>query len=170
MSTVQIDTDQLEGEALDWAVAKLESEASPPGMSSAQVLLYRSIATKAFCYPKDRIQYSSDWPHAGPIIEREDITVLCARGEYQPAKSGTQQAYSKFWVAEKGKLSPSEIYGSQGDDFGTCFQVDPDNMTGPTALVAAMRCYVASKFGPKVEVPEELIAHQPKAPAKGPSI
>jgi hypothetical protein len=28
--------------------------------------------------------------------------------------------------------------------------------TGPTPLVAAMRCYVASKLGDEVEVPEEL--------------
>ena len=28
---------------------------------------------------------------------------------------------------------------------------------GPTALIAAMRCYVASKLGDEVEVPEELV-------------
>jgi len=28
---------------------------------------------------------------------------------------------------------------------------------GPTPLVAAMRCYVASKLGDKVDVPEELV-------------
>ena len=27
---------------------------------------------------------------------------------------------------------------------------------GPTALVAAMRCYVASKLGDEIEIPEEL--------------
>ena len=27
---------------------------------------------------------------------------------------------------------------------------------GPTPLIAAMRCYVASKFGNEVEIPEEL--------------
>lgn len=27
---------------------------------------------------------------------------------------------------------------------------------GPTPLIAAMRCYVASKLGDKVEIPEEL--------------
>ncbi len=29
-------------------------------------------------------------------------------------------------------------------------------MTGPTPLIAAMRCYVASKLGHEVEIPEEL--------------
>jgi hypothetical protein len=28
---------------------------------------------------------------------------------------------------------------------------------GPTPLIAAMRCYVASKFGDEVETPEELL-------------
>lgn len=30
------------------------------------------------------------------------------------------------------------------------------NTFGPTPLIAAMRCYVASKFGDEVEVPDEL--------------
>lgn len=30
-------------------------------------------------------------------------------------------------------------------------------MTGPTSLIAAMRCYVASRLGNEVEVPEELL-------------
>ena len=29
-------------------------------------------------------------------------------------------------------------------------------LTGPTPLIAAMRCYVASKLGDEVEIPEEL--------------
>lgn len=29
-------------------------------------------------------------------------------------------------------------------------------MSGPTPLIAAMRCYVASKMGDEVEIPEEL--------------
>ena len=30
-------------------------------------------------------------------------------------------------------------------------------MTGPTPLIAAMRCYVASKLGDEVEIPDELL-------------
>jgi hypothetical protein len=29
-------------------------------------------------------------------------------------------------------------------------------MLGPTPLIAAMRCYVASKLGDEVDIPEEL--------------
>jgi hypothetical protein len=34
----------------------------------------------------------------------------------------------------------------------------PDFQTGTTPLIAAMRCYVASKLGDDVEVPEELLS------------
>lgn len=33
-----------------------------------------------------------------------------------------------------------------------------DEYLGPTPLIAAMRCYVASKLGDEIEVPEEVTA------------
>jgi hypothetical protein len=33
---------------------------------------------------------------------------------------------------------------------------DPFYISGPTPLIAAMRCYVASKLGDTVDIPEEL--------------
>jgi hypothetical protein len=36
------------------------------------------------------------------------------------------------------------------------FMAMPDPYHGPTPLIAAMRCYVASKLGDEVEIPEEL--------------
>lgn len=30
-------------------------------------------------------------------------------------------------------------------------------LCGPTPLIAAMRCFVASKLGDEVEIPEELV-------------
>ena len=35
-------------------------------------------------------------------------------------------------------------------------EAEPWVFTGPTPLVAAMRCYVASKMGDQVELPDEL--------------
>ena len=32
-----------------------------------------------------------------------------------------------------------------------------ENTTGPTPLIAAMRCYVAAKMGDTIEIPEELL-------------
>ena len=35
----------------------------------------------------------------------------------------------------------------------------PDFQTGETPLIAAMRCYVASKLGDEVEMPDALVSH-----------
>lgn len=40
-------------------------------------------------------------------------------------------------------------------DFGKFFKAG--DYKGPTPLIAAMRCYVASKIGDDVEIPEELL-------------
>jgi hypothetical protein len=76
-------------------------------------------------------RYSTDWSQGGPIIEREGI----ATARFSDAPE---------WGAEI----------VDGDDYFA--SVEFKNF-GPTLLIAAMRCYVASKLGEEVEVPEELI-------------
>jgi hypothetical protein len=73
--------------------------------------------------------YSSDWAQGGPIIEREGISIV-------------QQGDAAEWVAS--------VYNHSEDDWHL-------HTTGPIPLIAAMRCYVASKMGDTIEVPEELI-------------
>lgn len=74
---------------------------------------------------------STDWAQAGPIIEREKISI-----EYMP---GAGDAGLDVWIATR--IEGSSVSEEQG----------------PTPLVAAMRCYVASKLGDEVDVPEELM-------------
>jgi len=73
-------------------------------------------------------QYSTSWAQGGPIIERENILL---NPQYP------------WWASTMRHIAApntnSLIY------------------TGPTPLVAAMRCYVASKLGDEVEIPEELL-------------
>jgi hypothetical protein len=71
--------------------------------------------------------YSTDWSQGGPIIEREEIDVLM------------EQQDLKTWAAE--------IYHSPKAYI---------RQRGHTPLIAAMRCFVASKLGNDVEVPKEL--------------
>lgn len=71
--------------------------------------------------------YSTDWPQGGPIIEREGIGIAKAEN-------------GEDWIAMRK-------YNLARDDSYWC---------GPTPLIAAMRCYVMSKLGDTVEVPEEL--------------
>ena len=70
--------------------------------------------------------YVNNWAQAGPIIEREGINLY-----FNP-----EDAKDFEWHAE---------------DRGSTWYTE-----GPTPLIAAMRCYVASKLGDTVEVPEEL--------------
>lgn len=64
--------------------------------------------------------------------------------------------------AQGGLIIEREGIGIERDDLGTWFasyDLSADTAwgaTGPTPLIAAMRCYVASKLGHEVDVPEEL--------------
>lgn len=76
------------------------------------------------------IKPSSDWSQGGPIIERERVSVRC---------------------------NHSAIYEDAVRWFATTDSdtTDPDTGEyGASPLVAAMRCYVASRLGDSVEVPE----------------
>jgi hypothetical protein len=78
---------------------------------------------------RSECQYSTDWCQGGPIIEREKIDLIY--DERVP-----QWAAIYFYLPE----GP-----------------EPDEYYGPTPLVAAMRCYVATKLGDTVSIPNELI-------------
>jgi hypothetical protein len=71
---------------------------------------------------------STDWSQGGPIIEREGISIV-------------QQGDAAEWVAS--------VYNHDEDDWHL-------HATGPTPLIAAMRCYCASKLGHEVDVPDEI--------------
>ena len=84
---------------------------------------------------KDWFEYSTDWALSGPIIEREEINLL--KRDDRPW-SGYAYRYGKH----------KKLRGQRGCEI---FRA-----TGPTPLIAAMRCYVASKLGDEVEIQEEL--------------
>jgi hypothetical protein len=73
--------------------------------------------------------YSHSWSQGGPIIEREWLDVTP-------------------W--------PNE---SDEDLRWQCVQHDSTDCLffGPTPLIAAMRCFVASRLGDEVDIPEELL-------------
>ena len=73
--------------------------------------------------------YSTDWAQAGPIIDREGIAVR-KYGDFPET----------IWQADKWQFKFAE-----------------PQAYGPNPLIAAMRCYVASKLGEEVEIPEELL-------------
>jgi hypothetical protein len=76
---------------------------------------------------------------------------------------GTAQAtgphYSTDW-SQGGPIIDREritIRFWEGESDVDAYKWDTPSSTGPTPLIAAMRCYVASKLGDDVEIPEELL-------------
>ena len=70
--------------------------------------------------------YSTEWEQGGPIIEREGLLV-------RPSFTDERDKWTSIlW-------EPKAVFES-----------------GPTPLIAAMRCYVASKLGYEVDIPKEL--------------
>lgn len=120
-------TSELGGQLLDAAVAKAEghyfhiySEAESPlgrPLTTAWKEHYDNSSEEEF-------EPSVDWAAAGPIIEREHISVMSPRGD-------------RFnWLAECAKGKP---------EYGFAH--------GETPLISAMRAYVASKFGEQIDLP-----------------
>lgn len=69
--------------------------------------------------------------------------------------------YSTDWsqggpIIERLIAARCKLY-LDNNDWPVCFdQGTNKGYCGPTTLIAAMRCYVASKMGDEVEIPEEL--------------
>lgn len=84
--------------------------------------------------PEGSYQPSTHWAQGGPIIEREGIELQCNTSALQAA-----------------------AYKNANPDWFACLKFRrADHWHGTTPLIAAMRCYVASKLGDTVEVPKEF--------------
>lgn len=133
MNMIEVKTQDLTGDALDWAVAQAIgayrgdyrfSENGPPD--------------KAWIFPDGvplnattgKFKPSTDWAHGGPLIESRTVTVA----PYSVSVSGA----AHFWVAEPWPEIEAPI-------------------DGPTPLIAACRAIVAGKLGVVVSIPAELI-------------
>ena len=74
---------------------------------------------------------SDDWAQGGAIIERENINFWT----------------SNSWQDERGNFTSIKT---------AKHPTSTQHHNGETPLIAAMRCYVSSKLGDEVELPEEL--------------
>lgn len=122
-------TSELTGAALDWAVAKCEGIDFTEGGVFHELNNFigrRSVAGNA--------NWSTNWAQGGPIIEREMIQ-LTPHCMVNPLHG---------WAA---------AFRSFDEDDDVCAL---HRMRGKTPLIAAMRCYVASKLGNEIDVPKEL--------------
>ena len=123
---MKIKTSELSGAALDWAVAKAEGN-DQFVQYTPHLRVYHQRTDGLSSYTVTFCP-STDWTRGGPLIERECIDIMFEGPEWY--------AYMRYEAA---------------DGYNRTLQYD-----GPTPLIAAMRCYVASKLGDEVEIPEEL--------------
>lgn len=122
-------TQDLIGAQLDWAVAKCEGYAlTSDGISN---LLVRGNEMLLLGPGSSSLNYSPTcyWMQGGEIIEREGIGIR-QYGDFPESR----------WQADKWAFK----------------FVDP-MATGPTPLIAAMRCFCASRLGDEINIPEELL-------------
>ena len=131
---MKIKTSELTGAILDWAVAKCESK-----LISVWAHNHHKVWVKnKFSFEDERIyEPSTDWAQGGPIIERECI--ISVIGEWDIDKTPVVQQWAARTLAY-------EIFGATDEGWSY----------GPTPLIAAMRCFVASNLGDEVEVPNEV--------------
>jgi hypothetical protein len=123
-------TSELTGAALNWAVAKCEG----------YDVFIKHAPVQVMYTPKGKRSWyiftpSTTWAQGGPIIEREMIQ-LTPHCMVNPLY-GWAAAYRSF---------------DEDDDVYALFR-----KRGKTPLIAAMRCYVASKLGDNIDIPKELL-------------
>ena len=124
-----IKTSELTAPALDWAVHKAKGR-------NIEVCMFFEYRT----HNNNMLHYSTDWSQGGPIIEREVISVYPHR-IVGTSESGSSVDMLNGWKAH-GRTS--------------AYWITPKTYLGPTPLIAAMRCFVASRLGDEVEIPAEL--------------
>lgn len=123
-------TNELTGAALDWAVA------SSKGYSKIALTISGEVREFIKMHSEGYHNYSTDWAQGGPIIEREKISVIRNIGG--------------SWRGSIRHTTSHPLVSHPVLDGWT-------NQHGQTPLIAAMRCYVASKLGNEVDVPKELV-------------
>ena len=143
-------TSELTGAALDWAVAKCEGD------------LFESA-------PTVEPQIAKVWPLTGLVRIENGKRVgyvvndpLFKRTKRSYADEGGIRLFVDVWgpstnwsqggpIIERERINLEPFSNINGEQWSADGEWD-----SPTPLVAAMRCYVASKLGDAIEIPEEL--------------
>lgn len=142
---MKVKTSELTGAALDWAAGICEGDrvfrlrlgrptdwdgaAFNAGDTSDERWVPRAQVANVGWFVDYEYRPSTDWAQGGPIIDRmmeQGLTL---------SRGGPGSGNTRCWA----KL-----------------EMHPRLFSGTTPLIAAMRCYVASKLGDEVEVPDGL--------------
>ena len=124
---MKIKTSELVGAHLDVAVAMCEPYEKVSRGRLGSVYCWDNWGRPIDFAP------STDWSIGGPILHREKIA--------------TETEHGDPWRARFGRARIT--FDGRAHHY--------HHAEGPTPLIAAMRCFVASKLGDEVDIPEELL-------------
>lgn len=127
---------------LDWVVAKCENHQWRCPQFLEEMGL-RDWLNYEEAWGNPHPSYSTDWAHAGVIIDREhiDLRYTFTEGGYRTSAS-IDAVNARIWLPNGNTVfSPENVVQEYGN----------------TALVAAMRCYVTAKLGEEVEIPDAYV-------------
>lgn len=116
---------KLIGLALEHAVSQCEG--ATEGYKQNVVFLWNGRPVITVCGHDVSFNPSVSWMHGGPIIDREGI------------------------LNGPSPFPGGEFAAGIGSEWSNCKHIS----LGPTPLIAAMRCFVASKMGDEIEIPDE---------------
>ena len=126
---MKLKTSELTGVALDWAVAKCNGKTLHYFVDDPFKKDPWLTVDGNADQPLHSYTPSTDWAQGGPIIERAGVAIDCVQSDGEIAG----------WIAQLPMFREAKY-----------------EEPSPTPLIAAMRCYAASKLGDEVDVPEEL--------------
>ena len=129
---MKIKTIELTGIALDWLVAKCEGKVEQGVYGTPEPTesgLHLHYCDVLLSHPYNP---STDWAQGGPLIQREKMTLFYDEDG---------QTYSAY----------VSLFRQHGMSNRTRWR------SGPTPLIAAMRCYCCSLLGDEVEIPDKLL-------------
>lgn len=134
---MKIKTAELIGPALNWAAAVADKRTILRTL--CKDIVVRGRRDDGSEIPDDSYSFipSEAWSQGGPIIENEKIALL-------PPNNHRGDSWKAFYY------EPSQ-HDLQFDEAISY------SHHGPTPLIAGMRCFVASKLGNEIEIPEELL-------------
>ncbi|MEW5606968.1 MULTISPECIES: phage protein NinX family protein [Pseudomonas] len=134
---IEVNTAELSGEALAWAVAKAEGLAprlESPHYGSGWRVFIRNQG-EATVHTK-RYNPQEDWALGGPLIDKHHVQTSFNGSGFTRSPTG------EYWCAYVCKPSG---------------QQEPPSGGGPNALTAACRAIAQAKLGDTVQVPKELM-------------
>jgi hypothetical protein len=152
---MKFQTIELTGYALNWAVAK--SQASL--MIKDDISYWHSILREWNCH-EDYFNYDTDLEKAGKIILDHDISIIKLKQEYLLDSYGdaTGERRRVYGAVIDDCFEDDQLRNSHGQDCGNIYFICTSFVSkGPTALIAAMRCFVLSKMGVEVDVPSYVL-------------